>query len=113
MTRQLSQQEKLMADYSHLPDAIWHLRSSASDLEVTSDNLSQTPGAANLEKTVDAELHFYQMLRAGLMAFARGMEPMIAVEFSRRAVPHDMRPGFKKMEAACKGGAAAVSAEAA
>ncbi len=69
-----------------------------------------SPIAANLEKTVDAEGQFYQMLRAGLMAFAKGMAPMIAVEFSRRAVPHEMRPGFKEMEAACKGGAAAPAA---
>jgi chemotaxis protein MotA len=52
------------------------------------------------------------MLRAGLMAFAKGMAPMIAVEFSRRAVPHEMRPGFKEMEAACKGGAAGSPAAA-
>ena len=65
-----------------------------------------SPIAANLEKTVDAEGQFYQMLRAGLMAFAKGMAPMIAVEFARRAVPHEMRPSFKDMEAACKGGAA-------
>jgi chemotaxis protein MotA len=66
-----------------------------------------SPIAANLEKTVDAEGQFYQMLRAGLMAFAKGMAPMIAVEFSRRAIPHELRPTFKEMEAACKGGAPA------
>jgi len=69
-----------------------------------------SPIAANLEKTIDAEGQFYQMLRAGLMAFAKGMAPMIAVEFSRRAIPHELRPGFKEMEAACKGGAAAPPA---
>jgi chemotaxis protein MotA len=69
-----------------------------------------SPIAANLEKGIEAEEHFYQMLRAGLLAFAKGMAPMIAVEFSRRAIPHDMRPGFKEMEAACKGGAAPASA---
>jgi chemotaxis protein MotA len=63
-----------------------------------------SPLAANLEKMIDAESQYYQMLRAGLMAFAKGMAPMIAVEFSRRAIPHDMRPTFKNMEAACKSG---------
>jgi chemotaxis protein MotA len=62
-----------------------------------------SPIAANLEKTVDAEGQFYQMLRAGLMAFAKGMAPMIAVEFARRAIPHDLRPSFKDMEATIKG----------
>jgi chemotaxis protein MotA len=71
-----------------------------------------SPIASNLEKTVDAEGQFYQMLRAGLMAFAKGMAPMIAVEFSRRAIPHELRPGFKEMETACKGGTPASAAGA-
>jgi|SRR6185312_4449024 len=62
-----------------------------------------SPLGANLQHMVDAEGQYYQVLRAGLMAFAKGMAPMIAVEFSRRAIPHDMRPSFKEMEAACKG----------
>lgn len=72
-----------------------------------------SPLAANLEKIVDAETNYYQTLRAGLMAFAKGMAPIIAVEFARRAIPHDARPGFKEMEAACKGGAAAPVSKAA
>jgi chemotaxis protein MotA len=69
-----------------------------------------SPIAANLEKTIDAEGQYYQMLRAGLMAFAKGMAPMISVEFARRAVPHEMRPSFKELETACKGGGAAAPA---
>jgi chemotaxis protein MotA len=69
-----------------------------------------SPIAANLEKTVDAEGQFYQMLRAGLMAFAKGMAPMIAAEFGRRAVPHEMRPSFKAMEESCKGGGSSAAA---
>jgi chemotaxis protein MotA len=72
-----------------------------------------SPIASNLEKTVDAEGQFYQMLRAGLMAFAKGMAPMIAVEFARRAIPHELRPSFKTMEEACKGGGAGAAAKAA
>lgn len=68
------------------------------------------PTAANVEKTVDSQSQFYQVLRAGLMAFAKGMAPSIAVEFARRAIPHNVRPTFKEMEAACRGGAAAAKA---
>jgi chemotaxis protein MotA len=68
------------------------------------------PIAGNIEKTIDASTQFHQMLRAGLMAFAKGMAPSIAVEFARRAVPHDVRPTFKEMEAACKGIAVAAKA---
>jgi chemotaxis protein MotA len=65
-----------------------------------------SPLAANLEKMNDSEGQYYQVLRAGLMAFAKGMAPMISVEFARRAVPHAMRPSFGDMEKSCKGGAA-------
>ena len=71
------------------------------------------PIAANLEKSNDAELQFYQTLRAGLMAFAKGMAPMIAVEFARRAIPPELRPTFQEMEATCKGRAKASAAAAA
>lgn len=66
------------------------------------------PLASNLEKIVEAESQYYQVLRAGLMAFAKGMAPMISVEFARRAIPHDMRPTFQDMEATCKGRKAAA-----
>ncbi len=67
------------------------------------------PLASNIEKIVDASTQFHQVLRAGLMAFAKGMAPSIAVEFARRVIPHEVRPTFKEMEAACKGGGAAAA----
>lgn len=70
------------------------------------------PIAANIEKIVDSSTQFHQMLRAGLMAFAKGMAPSISVEFARRAIPHDMRPTFKEMEAACKKPVLAAGASA-
>ena len=45
--------------------------------------------------------------------FAKGMAPMIAVEFARRSIPHDMRPTFLEMEKACKGGGVPAAAPAA
>jgi chemotaxis protein MotA len=72
-----------------------------------------SPLAASIEKNNEAESQYYQMLRAGLMAFAKGMAPMIAIEFARRAVPPEMRPAFHEMEAACKGAPAAAAAKAA
>jgi chemotaxis protein MotA len=68
------------------------------------------PLAANMQQIVDAEGQYYQMLRAGLMAFAKGMAPMISVEFARRSVPHEFRPTFQDMEAACKGGGTPAAA---
>jgi chemotaxis protein MotA len=62
------------------------------------------PLAANLQKIADAETQFYHVMRAGLMAFAKGLSPLIAVEFARRTIPHELRPVFVDMEKACKGG---------
>ncbi len=64
------------------------------------------PLAAHMSKRGDAENQYYQVLRAGLMAFAKGMAPIIAVEFARRAIPHALRPNFNDMEKACKGAGA-------
>jgi chemotaxis protein MotA len=37
-----------------------------------------------------------------VVAFAKGFAPIVAVEFSRRAIPAECRPTFQAMEAACK-----------
>jgi chemotaxis protein MotA len=68
------------------------------------------PLASNMEKLTDAESQYYQVLRAGLMAFAKGMAPIIAVEFARRSIPNALRPGFNEMEKACKGSGPAPAA---
>ena len=65
------------------------------------------PLAGSMTKANDAEAQYYSCLRVGLLAFAKGLAPMLSVEFARRSIPADLRPSFKDLEAACKGGAAA------
>lgn len=65
------------------------------------------PLAGAMTKSNDAEAQFYGCLRVALVAFAKGLPPILAVEFARRSIPADIRPSFQKMEAACKGGPAA------
>ncbi len=65
------------------------------------------PIAGSMTKANDSEGQYYNSLRVGLLAFAKGMAPAIAVEFARRSIPADHRPSFKDLEAACKGGGAA------
>ncbi|HZO53383.1 MAG TPA: flagellar motor stator protein MotA [Bryobacteraceae bacterium] len=67
------------------------------------------PLAANMAKMADAEGHYYNVLRVGAIAYIRGNAPILSVEFARRAIPHEVRPSFKEMEAACKGAAAPTS----
>ena len=64
------------------------------------------PLAGAMTKANDAEAQFYGCLRVALVAFAKGLPPILAVEFARRSIPADLRPSFSKMEAACKGGSA-------
>jgi chemotaxis protein MotA len=65
------------------------------------------PLAANMSKIADAEGHYFNVLRVGAIAYIKGNAPILSVEFARRAIPHEVRPSFKEMEQACKGGGAA------
>ncbi|MCU1258632.1 MAG: chemotaxis protein [Bryobacterales bacterium] len=63
-----------------------------------------SPLAENMSKINDAESQYYHSLRVALIAFAKGMAPVLAVEFARRTIPSECRPGFKEFELATKGG---------
>ncbi len=60
------------------------------------------PLATNIEGMNAAETRFYHCLKAGAVAFAKGLPPIVAVEFARRAAFADDRPSFEEMETACK-----------
>jgi chemotaxis protein MotA len=71
------------------------------------------PLAAHMTKLNDSESQFYNVLRTGVIAFVKGTPPIMCAEFARRAIPHEVRPSFKDMEAGCKGGGAAAVPQAA
>ena len=60
------------------------------------------PIAANMEARNAEEHGLYFALKAGIVAFAKNLPPMVAVEFARNAIPGASRPSFLEMEAACK-----------
>jgi chemotaxis protein MotA len=62
------------------------------------------PLASNIQKMNDAESDYLRCLRQGVVAFVKGSAPVLAVEFARRSIPGDLRPSFKDVEAACRGG---------
>ncbi len=62
------------------------------------------PLASNMSKINEAESQYYQVLRQGLISFVKGCAPILALEFARRSIPHHVRPTFKEMEGAVKGG---------
>ncbi len=61
------------------------------------------PLATNMEITAEEEGRMFESIKAGVVAFAKGMQPLIAVEFARRTIFQDYRPTFKEMEKALKG----------
>jgi chemotaxis protein MotA len=71
------------------------------------------PLATAMEHRAAAETVFYQSLKAGVVAFAKGLAPIVAVEFARRMLPGGQRPSFVEMERACKDGAKAAARKAA
>jgi chemotaxis protein MotA len=67
--------------------------------------------AANMAKLNDSEMQYYHCLRMGIISFAKGSAPILAVEFARRTIPHQIRPTFQEMEKACKNAPAAQAAK--
>ena len=56
------------------------------------------PLASRLESLGDAHAQFLQVLRIAIVAFARGSSPILAIEYSRRSIPTEVRPSFVEME---------------
>jgi chemotaxis protein MotA len=60
------------------------------------------PISSGIEHVNIAEGRLYHVIKAGVVAFAKGFPPLVAVEFGRRSVFAETRPTFAEMEAACK-----------
>ena len=60
------------------------------------------PLAANMAKNIDEQHAFYHVLRVTLLAFIKGVSPILAVEMGRRAIPEHVRPKFSVVEKACR-----------
>jgi len=61
-----------------------------------------SPIASNVEARNAEESRLYFVFKAGIVAFAKNLPPMVAVEFARKAIPSDVRPTFVDMESAVK-----------
>jgi len=70
------------------------------------------PIASNMTKAADDEHAFLYVLRVLVISFLKGAAPIMAVEMARRAIPGHVRPSFKELETACRGGGTAAAAAA-
>ncbi len=67
------------------------------------------PLAARMGKSADEEHAFLLVLRVVMVAFLKGVAPIMAVEIGRRVVPGHVRPSFKEVEQACRNRAPAAA----
>jgi chemotaxis protein MotA len=71
------------------------------------------PLAARMGKMAEEEHAFLMVLRVTMIAFLKGVAPIMAVEIGRRMVPGHVRPSFKAVEEACRGAKDSSAAAAA
>jgi chemotaxis protein MotA len=71
------------------------------------------PVAQNMAKAAEEEHAFLYVMRVLMVSFLKGTAPIMAVEVARRAVPGHVRPSFKELEQACRGGTPAAAAASA
>jgi chemotaxis protein MotA len=61
------------------------------------------PLATNIDMANEEESTVFEVIKSGMMGFAKGFNPIISVEFARRAIPAEARPTFVEMEDYVKG----------
>jgi chemotaxis protein MotA len=71
------------------------------------------PIASSMTKAAEAHNTYVHTLRVVLLAFLKGLAPILAVEMGRRAIPEHLRPSFDQMEQACKSAASPSPSSAA
>ncbi len=59
------------------------------------------PLAASLKRRVEDKTQYVACMKHALLAFNKGVAGVIAVEFARRALASEVRPGFLELEEAC------------
>lgn len=71
------------------------------------------PLAARMGKIAGEQHAYLMVLRVTMIAFLKGVAPIMAVEIGRRTVPGHVRPSFQAVEEACRGAKDAPAAAAA
>lgn len=61
------------------------------------------PMSTSMERRAREETMFLSTIKTCLLASMQGYSPQIAVEFARKAVPSELRPGFQELEKHVKG----------
>ena len=92
---------KTMASISEPPEVLGKLIGSAlvgTFLGVWLSYGIFGPIALAMEERAESEILYYKIMKVGMVAFLSGAAPQVAVEFARKALPHNVQPGFLELE---------------
>ncbi len=56
------------------------------------------PVAGAIRVNADSKVMYYKSMKVGIVAFLNGASPQVAVEFSRKLLPHDLQRSFQELE---------------
>lgn len=56
------------------------------------------PVAGAMRSKAESKVMFYKSMKVGIIAFLNGASPQVAVEFSRKLLPHELQPSFQELE---------------
>lgn len=56
------------------------------------------PIAGAMTSYAQTEIMYYRVMKVGIIAYLNGCAPQVAVEFSRKMLPHDVQPSFQELE---------------
>jgi chemotaxis protein MotA len=56
------------------------------------------PIAGAMTEYAKTEVLYFRCIKVGVVAFLNGCAPQVAVEFSRKFLPHDVQPTFQELE---------------
>ncbi len=92
---------KTMASISEPPEVLGKLIGSAlvgTFLGVWLSYGIFGPISQAMTERADSEVMYYKILKTGIIAFLTGAAPQVAVEFARKALPHNLAPSFAELE---------------
>ncbi len=92
---------KTMASISEPPEVLGKLIGGAlvgTFLGVWLSYAIVAPISTAMTEKADTEVLYYKILKTGIVAFLTGAAPQVAVEFARKALPHNLQPSFAELE---------------
>ncbi|MFP4098468.1 MAG: flagellar motor stator protein MotA [Alphaproteobacteria bacterium] len=92
---------KTMASISEPPEVLGKLIGGAlvgTFLGVWLSYAFVGPISQSMQERGESEVQYYRIIKIAIIAFLNGAAPQVAVEFARKALSHDVQPGFNELE---------------